>query len=105
MNNSLYLNINNIRKNTFIPSSFDNKKVVLWLAEDFSTNVTKVKLSNYSSTITLTSVRYSYKQKFEFLNEGGAISKLMYSTNFYDTDSEQYHRIITQEKISGSYIL
>ena len=75
------------------------------MAEDFSTNVTKVKLSNYSATITLTAVNYSNKQKFEFLNQGGVISRLMYSTNFYDTDSEQYHRIITQEKLNGSYII
>ena len=105
VNNTLNLNINHTSKNISIPSSFDNKKVVLWLAEDFSTNVTKVKLSNYSATITIPAVNYSNKQKFEFLNQGGVISKLMYSTNFYDTDSEQYHRIITQEKLNGSSIL
>ena len=75
------------------------------MTENFTSNVTKLKLSNYSSTITIPAVNYSNKQKFEFLNQGGVISRLMYSTNFYDTDSEEYHRIITQEKINGSYIL
>ena len=75
------------------------------MAEDFSTNVTKVKLSNYSGTITLTAVNYSNEQKFEFLNQGGVISRLMYSTNFYDDDSEQYHKVMLQEKLNGSYIV
>ena len=105
VNNTLNLNISRTNKNIAIPSSFNNKKVVLWLAEDFSTNVTKVKLSNYSATITIPAVNYSNKQKFEFLNQGGVISRLMYSTNFYDSDSEQYHRIITQDKLNGSYVV
>ena len=29
----------------------------------------------------------------------------MVSPNFYDFDSEQFHRVMLQEKINGSYIL
>ena len=36
-----------------MPRDFDGKIIVLWLAEN--TNVTKVSISNYSSTLTLTS--------------------------------------------------
>ena len=88
-----------------MPSSFNGRKIVIWLAENFSSNVTKVKISNYNSTITISAVRYTNEQEFEFTNEGGVLSKIMFSPNFYDTDSEQYHKVILQEKLSGSYIV
>ena len=88
-----------------MPSSFNGRKIVIWLAENFSSNVTKVKISNYSSTITISAVRYTNEQEFEFTNEGGVLSKIMFSPNFYDTDSEQYHKVILQEKLNGSYIV
>ena len=86
-------------------SSFNGKKIVIWLTENFSSNVTKVKISNYSSTLTIPAARYTNEQKFDFTTEGGVLSKIMYSPNFYDTDSEQYHRVILQEKLNGSYIV
>ena len=105
INNTLNLHVGNTRNNISIPNSFDGKKVVLYLAVNINANVTKVKLSNYSGTLTTTSINYSNNLKFEFLNEGGVINKLMYSSNFYDTDSEEYHKIIIQEKLNGSYIV
>ena len=86
-------------------SSFNGKKIVIWLTENFSSNVSKVKISNYSSTLTIPAARYTNEQKFDFTTEGGVLSKIMYSPNFYDTDSEQYHRVILQEKLNGSYIV
>ena len=105
LNNTLNLHIGNIRKNIPIPNSFDGKKVVLYLAVNINSNVTKIKISNYSSTITTSSIDHSNNLNFEFLNQGGVINKFMYSSNFYDTDSEEYHKIIVQEKLSESYIL
>ena len=81
------------------------KKVVLYLAVNINSNVAKIKISNYSSTITTSSINHSNNLNFEFLNQGGVINKFMYSSNFYDTDSEEYHKIIVQEKLSESYIL
>ena len=81
------------------------KKIVLWLTENFSSNVTKLKISNYSSTLTIPAVRYTYDQEFEFTAENGVLNKLMYSPNFYDTDSEQFHKVMLQEKLTGSYIV
>ena len=80
------------------------KKIVLWLAEDFDANVTKVSISNYSSTLTIPSVRYSNHQIFEFTTQDGVLSKMMYSPNFYDFDSEQFHKVMLQEKLNGSYV-
>ena len=105
INRTLNLHLGNVRKNIPLPNSFDGKKVVLYLAGNSNANVTKIKISNYSSTLTTSSANLLNNLKFDFLNEGGVINKLMYSQNFYDTDSEEYHKIITQEKLNGSYIL
>ena len=104
-NNNLYLHIGNTRKNITIPSSFNGKKVVLWLTESINNHVTKVKISNYSSEIVANVVSHSSNQKLEFLNQDGVIEKFMYSPNFYDTDSIGYHNVILQEKLNGNYIL
>ena len=105
VNNTLNLHISNTRKNIPIPSSFNGKKVVLWLAENIRTSTTKVKISNYSAEIVASVVSHSPNQKFEFLDQDGIIEKFMYSPNFYDTDSVEYHKIILQGKLNGCYIL
>ena len=75
------------------------------MTEDFSQNITKVKISNYSAILSLPIVRYINEQEFEFTTQDGVLSKIMYSPNFYDTDSEQYHKVMLQEKLNGSYII
>ena len=103
-NNKLSLTSGSSTDNITIPSDSNGKRIVVWLAEKFSSNVTKVKISNYSSTITMPAVQYSTFQYFEFTTEGGVLNKLMLSKNFYDFDSEQYHKLIIQEKLNGSYL-
>ena len=101
------VNLTNIASNSqyfTMPKDFDGKKIVLWLTENATTNVTKVSISNYSSTLTLNSSSHSNKQNFKFRIKGGVISKFMFSPNFYDFDSEQFHKIMIQEKLNGSYI-
>ena len=85
-----------------MPSNFNGKKIVLWLTENFDTNVTKVKISNYSSTITIPAVHYSSSQRWKFTTKEGVLNRLMFSPNF---DSEQFYKVMLQEKLSGSYIL
>ena len=104
-NNNLYLHIGNTTKNITILNSFNGKKVVLWLTESSNNHVTKVKISNYSVEIVANVVSHSSNQKFEFLNQDGVMEKFMYSPNFYDDDSVQYHKVMLQEKLNGSYIL
>ena len=103
-NNKVTLTVNN--KNSEIPmlSEFSGKKIVLWLIEDRNQNVTKVKISSYNSILSLPVVRYTNDQGFVFMTQDGIIDKIMFSPNFYDTDSVEYHKIILQEKINGSYI-
>ena len=88
-----------------LPSGFNGKKIVLWLAHSVDTIVTKVNLSNLSSTLTINSANYVPDQDFDFTTEDGVLNKIMFSPNFYDFDSEAFKRIMIQEKINGSYIL
>ena len=104
-NNSVNLTVNKSTQSFTMPSSFNGKKIVLWLTENFDTNVTKVEISNYSSTLTIPAVQYNVNQRWKFTTEDGVLNKLMYSPNFYDTDSEQYHKVMLQEKLNGSYIV
>ena len=81
------------------------KNIVLWLTENYNTNVTKAAISNYSSTLTIPSVHYSVNQLWNFTTEDGELNKLMFSPNFYDFDSEAYHKVMLQEKLNGSYLV
>ena len=96
---------NNLRSHFALPSGFNGKKVVLWLTQSVDSIVSKVKISNYSSTLTLDNANYSTNQNFNFTTDEGVLNKIMFSPNFYDFDSRQYHKVMIQEKINGSYIL
>ena len=104
-NNSVNLTVSKTTQSFSMPSSFNGQKIVLWLTENFDINVTKVKISNYSSTLTIPAVYYSTSQRWKFTTEGGVLNRLMFSPNFYDFDSEQFHKVMLQEKLSGSYIV
>ena len=98
--------ISNLKRDTLtLPSNFNGKKIVLWLAQSVDTIVTKANISNYSSTLTLNNANYTNDQDFEFTTDDGVLNKIMFSPNFYDFDSEQFHRVMMQEKINGSYVL
>ena len=104
-NNKVTLTVNKTTQNFTMLSSFNGKIIVVWLAENFSANVTKVKISNYSATLTIPTVQYNANQRWKFTTEDGIITRLMYSPNFYDFDSEQFHKVMLQEKLSGSYVM
>ena len=102
-----YLTLLTSNKRDFfsLPNGFGGKKIVLWLAHSVDTIVTKVNLSNYSSSLTIDSANYVPDQEFDFTTEDGVLNKIMFSPNFYDFDSEAFKRIMIQEKLNGSYIL
>ena len=103
--NTVNLVVNKVRRQFSMLSSFNGKKIVIWLTENVNSNITKAKISNYNSILSLPIVRYTNEQEFVFTTQGGVLSKIMYSPNFYDTDSEQYHKVMLQEKLNGSYIV
>ena len=104
-NNKVNLIVNKTTQSSTMLSRFNGKKIVLWLTENFDTNVTKVKISNYSSTLTIPAVQYNVNQRWKFTTEDGVLNKLMYSPNFYDFDSEQFHKVMLQEKLNGSFMM
>ena len=104
-NNKVTLTVNKTTQNFTTLSSFNGKIIVLWLAENLSANVTKASISNYSATLTIPAVQYNANQRWKFTTEDGVILRLMYSTNFYDIGSEQFHKVMLQEKLSGSYVM
>ena len=80
------------------------KKIVLWLTESSSNNITKVNISNYSADLIVNTARRSANSQFEFRHQEGVIERFMYSPKFYDIDSLVHHTILLQEKINGTYV-
>ena len=95
---------NSIRNYFNLFGDFNGKKIVLWLTQSVDSIVTKVSISNYISTLTLNNANYTNNQSFEFTIEDGVLCKITFSPNFYDFDSEQFHRVMLQEKLNGSYV-
>ena len=84
-------------------NSFNSKRVVFWPTKkgtDGISPVVKTSTSNYSSTLASQS-----NYKFKIFSEDAVIHKVMYSPNYYNFDSLQYHKIMIQEKLNSSYIL
>ena len=104
-NNKVTLTVNNRNSELTMLSDFSGKKIVIWLTEDRNQNITKIKISNYNSILSLPVASYNINQSFVFMTEDGVLSNIMFSPNFYDTDSVQYHKVMLQEKLNGSYIL
>ena len=95
------------RKNKFtLTDDFNDKYLVIWWTFNQRNRITKISISNYSSTITeSTHISYIRNLIFKFLSGGGVINKFMFSTNFYDFDSEAYKKIMLEEKLDGSYVI
>ena len=89
-------------------NSFNGKRVVFWLTKKGTGgNLTvKASISNYSGTLTLSSALASQRNyTFRISSEDAVFHKVMYSPNFYDLDSHEFHTIVMQEKLNGSYVL
>ena len=101
--NQLSLN----EKNKFtITDDFNDKYIVIWWAFNRRDGISKISISNYASTITeSTPINSNDTHHFTFGSTGGIINKLMFSTNFYDFDSEAYKKIMMEEKLDGSYVI
>ena len=66
----------------------------------------KALISNHSATLTLSSALASQSNyTFRISSEDAVIYKRMYTPNFYDLDSREFHQIMLQEKLNSSYVL
>ena len=89
-------------------NSFNGKRDVFWLTKKGTegTPTVKASISNYSATLTLSSALASQSNyKFRISSEDAVIYKRMYTPNFYDLDSREFHQIMLQEKLNSSYVL
>ena len=86
---------------------FNGKRVVFWLTKKGTgTPTVKASISNYSATLTLNSALASQSNyTFRISSEGAVIYRVMYSPNFYDLDSIEFHTILIQEKLNGCYFM
>ena len=100
------LNLTTNRGSTNITFSLQNKnEIFLWLTENSNARITKASISNYRAKLTQASNAITNDRlQFGFTTDGAILVKFMYSKNFYDFDSVQYHKIMIQEKLSGTYI-
>ena len=104
----LTLQTNGLRTSITFLNSFNGKRVVFWLTEkgtgdDLTVNAS---VSNYSGTLTLSSALASQSTyTFRIFSEDAMIYKIMYTPNFHDLDSLEFHRIMLLEKLNGSYVL
>ena len=89
-------------------NSFNGKRVVFWLTKKGTGGdlTVKASISNHSGTLTLSSTLTSQSTyTFRIFSEDTVIYRVMYTPNFHDFDSIEFHRIMLQEKLDGSYIL
>ena len=89
-------------------NSFNGKRVVFWLTKKGAgfRLLVKASICTHSATLMrLSSLAPQSNYTFKIFSEDAVIHQVMYSPNFYDFDSMQYHKIVIQEKLSGSYIL
>ena len=89
-------------------NSFNGKRVVFWLTKKGTGGDVTVKasISNHSGTLTLSSALTSQSTyTFRIFSEDTVIYRVMYTPNFHDFESIEFHRIMLQEKLNGSYVL
>ena len=89
-------------------NSFNGKRVVFWLTKKGTGGdlTVKASVSNYSGTLTLSSALASQSTyTFRIFSEDAMIYKIMYTPNFHDLDSLEFHRIMLQEKLNGSCVM
>ena len=88
--------------------SFNGKRVVFWLTKKGTEGdlTVKASVSYYSGKLTLISALASQSTyTFRIFPEDATIYKIMYTPNFHDLDSIEFHRIMLQEELNGSYVL
>ena len=89
-------------------NSFNDERVVFWLTKkDMGGDLTvKASISNHSATLTLSSALASQSNyTFRISSEDAVIYKIMYTPNFHDPDSIEFHQIMIQEKLNASYVI
>ena len=90
---------------TTFPSDFKNKQLCIWICYDASKRLYKMALSNFSTHINYSLSRSINFQSNQFeIDYLGFVNKMGFVDKFIDIDSLDFHRILLEEKRSGSYM-
>ena len=88
------------------PSDFKNKQLCIWICYDASKRLYKMALSNFSTHINYSLSRSINYQSNQFeIDYLGFVNKMGFVDKFIDIDSLDFHRILLEEKRSGSYLV
>ena len=91
---------------TTFPSDFKNKQLCIWICYDASKRLYKMALSNFSTHINYSLSRSINYQSNQFeIDYLGFVNKMGFVDKFIDIDSLDFHRILLEEKRSGSYLV
>ena len=91
---------------TTFPSDFKNKQLCIWICYDASKRLYKMALSNFSTHINYSLSRSINFQSNQFeIDYLGFVNKMGFVDKFIDIDSLDFHRILLEEKRSGSYLV
>ena len=88
------------------PSDFKNKQLCIWICYDATQRLYKMALSNY-----ITHINHSLSRPINFQSDQfeidylGFVNKIGFVEKFIDIDSLDFHRILLEEKRSGSYLV
>ena len=89
-----------------LPDDFKNKQLCVWICYDATKRLYKMALSNYISHVNQVIPRSINSQTDRFeIDYLGFVNKIGFVGKFIDIDSLDFHRILLEEKRSGSYLV
>ena len=85
---------------------FKNKQLCIWVCYNAASRLYKMALSNYSAHVNQVIPRSINSQSDQFeIDYLGFVNKIGFVDKFIDIDSLDFHRILLEEKRSGSYLV
>ena len=85
---------------------FKNKQLCIWICYDATQRLYKMALSNYITHVNQAIPRSINSQSDQFeIDYLGFVNKIGFVGKFIDIDSLDFHRILLEEKRSGSYLV
>ena len=85
---------------------FKNKQLCIWICYDATQRLYKMALSNYISHVNQVIPRSINSQSDQFeIDYLGFVNKIGFVEKFIDIDSLDFHRILLEEKRSGTYLV
>ena len=88
-----------------LTDDFKNKQLCIWVCYNAASRLYKMALSNYSAHVNQVIPRSINSQSDQFeIDYLGFVNKIGFVDKFIDIDSLDFHRILLEEKRSGTYL-